>query len=226
MCSNIGWVAKYLQLVYLLDGLTPLSLYSDILFIIFSFSSVAQLCLILCDPMGCSMPGFPVHHQLLALTQIHVHWVGDAIQLSHPSPPAFNPSQHQGLFQWVSTSHQVVKVLELQHQSFQWMFRVDFLQDWLVWSSCSPKDFQEFSPAPQFKSINSSVLCFLYSTTVTSIHDYWKTTALTRQTFAGKVMFLLFKMLSRLDIAFLPRSKHLLISWLQSPSAVILEPPK
>ena len=73
MCSNIGWVAKYLQLVYLLDGLTPLSLYSDILFIIFSFSSVAQLCLILCDPMGCSMPGFPVHHQLLALTQIHVH---------------------------------------------------------------------------------------------------------------------------------------------------------
>ena len=93
-------------------------------------------------------------------------------------------------------------------------------------SSCSPKDFQEFSPAPQFKSINSSVLSFLYSATVTSINDYWKTIALTRQTFAGKVMFLLFKMLSRLNIAFLPRSKHLLISWLQSPSAVILEPPK
>ena len=97
------------------------------------FSSVAQSCLTLCNPMDCSTPGFPVHHQLPELAQTHVHWVGNVIQtscpLSSPSPPAFNLSQHQGLFQWVSSSHQVAKVLELQlqHQSFQWMFRTDFL---------------------------------------------------------------------------------------------------
>ena len=85
------------------------------------------------DPMDCSTPGFPVHHQLPELVQTHVHWVGDAIQQSHPllssSSPAFNISQHQGLFQWVSSSHQVAKVLELQlqHQSFQWIFRTDIL---------------------------------------------------------------------------------------------------
>ena len=88
-------------------------------------SSVAQSRPTLCDPMDCSTPGFPVHHQLPEYTQTHVHWVGDAIQPFHPlsslSPPALNLSQHQGLFQWVSSSHQVAKVLELQlqHQSFQ-----------------------------------------------------------------------------------------------------------
>ena len=96
------------------------------------FSSVAQLCLTLCDPMDCSTPGFPVHHQLPELAQTHVHWAGDAIQPSHtlssPSPPAFNLSQNQGLFQWVSYLHQVAKVLELhlQHQS---AFPTD-IQDW------------------------------------------------------------------------------------------------
>ena len=80
------------------------------------------------------------------------------------------------------------------------------------------------SPTPQFKIINSSVLSFLYSPTLTSIHEYWKNIALTRRTFVGKVMSLVFNMLSRLVITFLPRSKQLLISWLQSPSAVILEP--
>ena len=83
---------------------------------------------------------------------------------------------------------------------------------------------QESSPTPQFKSINSSVLTFLYSPTLTSIHDHWKIIALTRWTFVGKAMSLLFNMLSRLVITFLPRSKHLLISWLQTPFAVILEP--
>ena len=88
------------------------------------FHSVTQSCLTLCDPMDCSMPGFPVHHQLLELAQTHVHWVSDTTELSHPlsspSPPALNLSQHQSLFQWVSSSHQVAKVLEfqLQHQSF------------------------------------------------------------------------------------------------------------
>ena len=99
----------------------------------FQFSSVAQSCPTLCNPMDCSTPGFPVHHQLLELAQTHVHRVCDAIQPSHPlsfpSPPAFNLSQHQGLFQWVSSLHQVAKVLEfqLQHQSFQWIYKVDFL---------------------------------------------------------------------------------------------------
>ena len=102
------------------------------------FSSVPQSCPTLCDPMNCSMPGLPVHHQLPEFTQTHVHRIGDAIQPSHPlsspSPPAPNPSQHQSLFQWVSSSHKVAKVLEfqLQHQSFQWtprtgLFRMDLL---------------------------------------------------------------------------------------------------
>jgi len=90
------------------------------------FSSVAQSCPTLCDPMNCSMPGLPVHYQLPEFTQTHMHRVGDAIQPSHPlsspSPPAPNPSQHQSLFQWVSSSHEIAKVLEFQpqHQSFQW----------------------------------------------------------------------------------------------------------
>ena len=97
----------------------------------FCCCSVTQLCLTICDPMDCSTPGFPVLHHLLELAQTHVHWLGDAIQSSHllssPSPHAFNLSHHQGLFQWVSSLHQMVEVLELQHQSFQWIFRVDFL---------------------------------------------------------------------------------------------------
>ena len=98
------------------------------------FSSVQALSRVrLCNPTDWSMPGLHVHHQFQELTQTHVHWVSDAIQSSHPllspSPPALNLSQHQGLFQWVSSSHQVAKVLEfqLQHQSFQWIFRTDLL---------------------------------------------------------------------------------------------------
>ena len=161
--------------------------------------------------MDCSMPGFPVLNHLLKFAQIHVHWVGDAIQPSHPlsspSPPAFNLSQHQGLFLWVSSLHQVAKVLEfqLQHQFFQWTPRTDLLYDGLVGSSCSPRDSQGSSPTTQFKSISSSVLSFLYSPTLTSIHDHWKTIALTRWTFVDKVMSLLFNMLSRLVITFFQR---------------------
>ena len=134
-------------------------------------SSVTQLCLTLCNPMDCSPPAFPVHLQLPELAQTHVHWVDVAIQSSHPlaspSPPAFNLSQHGGLFQWVSSSHQVAKVLELQlqHQSFQWIFRTDFFGDWLVGSPCSTRDSEESSPTPQFKSISSSALSFLYGST-------------------------------------------------------------
>ena len=123
-------------------------------------SSVTHSCLTLCDPMHCSTPGFPVHHQLPELAQTHVHCVSDAIQPSLSSPsPTFNLAQHQGLFQWVSSLHQVAKVLELQLQH-QWILRTDYLQDWPVWSPCSPRKSQESSPTSQLKSINSSVLNF------------------------------------------------------------------
>ena len=115
------------------------------------FSSVSQSCPTLCDPMDCSMPGLPVRHQLPELAQTLVYWVGDAIQLSHPlsspSSPAFNLSQYQGLFKWISSSYQVAKIFKFQlhHQSFQWIFRTDFLEDWLVWFPCSPRNSQVFS---------------------------------------------------------------------------------
>ena len=111
-------------------------------------------------------------------TQNHVYRVRNAVQpahpLSSPSPPAFNLSQNQSFFKWVSSSHQVTKVLEfqLQHQSFQWTLTTDLLYDWLVGSPCSPRDSQESSPTPQFKSINSSALSFLHSPTLTSTRDY------------------------------------------------------
>ena len=112
------------------------------------FSSVTQLCPTLWDPMNCSTPSLPIHHQLPESTQTHVLWVSDAIQPSHPlsspSPPAPSPSRHQGLFQWVNSSHEVARVLEfqLQHQSFQWTPRTDALSNGLVGSPCSPRDSQ------------------------------------------------------------------------------------
>ena len=143
------------------------------------FSSVIQSCLSLCDPMNRSTPGLPVHHQLPEFTQTHVHRVRDAIQPSHPltspSPPAPNPSQHQSLFQWVNSSHEVAKGLEFQLWiSFQRNPRADLLQNGLVGFPCSPRDSQESSPTPQFKSINSLVLSLLHSPALTSIHDHWK----------------------------------------------------
>ena len=109
---------------------------------------------------------------------------------------AFDLAQHQSLFLWAGSSHTVTKVLELQHQSFQWIFRVDFLQDWLAWSPWNSRDSQESSPE-QFKSINSSVLSLLYGPTLTSVLDYWKNIAFTIRTFVSKVAFLLFNTLSR-----------------------------
>ena len=146
----------------------------------FQFISVTKSCPTLGDPMDCSTPGFPAYHQLPELAQTHVHRVGDAIQPSHPlsspSPPAFNLSQHLGLFKWVSSSHEVAKVLEfqLQHCSLQRNPRAELLQNGLVGSPCSPRDSQESSPTPQFKSMNSPALSFLHSPTLTSIHDHWK----------------------------------------------------
>ena len=182
--------------------------------------------------MNCSMPGLPVHHQLLEFTQTHVHRVGDAIQPSHPlaspSPPAPNPSQHQGLFQWVSSLHQMAKVLEfqLQHHSLQWIFRTDFFSiDWLDLLAGQGT----LKSLLQHHSSKASILRCKAFFTVQLSHPYMttgRTIALTRRTFVDKVMSLLLNMLSRLVITFLPRSKCLLISWLQSPSAVILEPQK
>ena len=177
--------------------------------------------------MNQSTPGLPVHHQLPEFTQTHVHRVGDAIQPSHPlsspSPPAPNPSQDQGLSQWVSRSHEVAKVLEfqLQHQSLQWTPRTDLLQNGLVGSPWSPGTLKRIL---QHHSSKASILRLSAFFTVQLSHPYMttgKTIALTRWTFVGKVMSLLLNILSRLVTTFLPRSKRLLISWLQSPSAVI-----
>ena len=132
-------------------GICQGCIWSPCLFKLYAeFSSVTQSWPTLYNLMKCSTPGFPVYYQLLELTQTHVHQVSDAIRPSHPQsspfPPAFNLSQHQGLFKWISSSHQVAKVLEfqLQQQSFQWIFRTDFL----VWSPCSPWNSQEPSPTP------------------------------------------------------------------------------
>ena len=114
--------------------------------------SAAQSCLTLCDPVDCSMSGFPVHHQLLEFIRVHVLWISDAIQPSHPLlpsfPPALNLSQHQGLLQWVDLFYQVAKVLELQlqNQSFQWVFRVDFLLHKSLHGREDPEDFLEAEP--------------------------------------------------------------------------------
>ena len=164
----------------------------------FQFSSVTQLCPTLCDPMNCSTPGFPVHHQLPESTQTHVHRVGDAIQPSHPlsspSPPALNLSQHKGLFQWVSSSHQVAKVLEfqLQHQSFQWTpGLISFRMDWLDLLTVQGT----LKSLLQHHSSKASILWRSSFFIVQHSHTYMitgKTIALPRQTFVGKVVSLLF----------------------------------
>ena len=148
MCVDLFWVLYFLLLaslsIFILilhridscniilkaDSVSPPT---SFFFFKVQFTLVAQSYPNLCDRMDRSTPGLPVHHQLLEPTQTHVHWVGVAIQPSHPlsspSPPTFNLSQHQGRFQWVSSSHQEARVLELQlqHQFFQWIFKTDFL---------------------------------------------------------------------------------------------------
>ena len=150
------------------------------LMFLLQFSSVAQLCPTLCDPMNHSMPGLPVHHQLSEFTQTHIHWVSNTIQPSNPllslSPPTFNLIQLLGLFQWVSSPHQVAKVLEFQLQNIrpsnEYSGLISFRMDWL--DLLAVQGTQKSSPTPKFKSINSSALSFLHSPTLTSIHDYWK----------------------------------------------------
>ena len=138
------------------------------------FSSVAQSCQTLCDPMNCCTPGLPVHHQLPEFTQTHVHQVSEAIQPSHPLSPLLLPASGSfpmsQLFTWGGQSIGVsasASVLPMNTQDW-------FPLGWTGWISCSPRDSQESSPTSQFKSINFSALSFLHSPTLTSIHDHWK----------------------------------------------------
>ena len=166
--------------------------------------------------MDCSMPRFLVLHCLPEFSQLRsIESVIPSNHLIFYRPLLLLPSTFHSisLFQWVGSSHQVAKVseLQLQYQSFQWIFRIDFLYDWLVWSVCSPRDSQETSS--KFKSISSLVLSLLQLS-----HAYittGKAIALTGQISVGKMMSLLFSMLFRFVIAFIPRSKCLLVSWLQ-----------
>ena len=184
------------------------------------FSSVIQLCPTLCDSMDCSMPSFTVHHQLLELAKIHVHQVGDAIQPSHHLSSSFlttfNLSQHQGLFKWVSSSHWWPKYWSFNFSispSNEYSGLSSFRMDVLVVQGTLKSLLQHHSS-------KASLLWHSAFSIVQFSHPYMttgKNIALTRQSFVGKVMILLFNMLSRLAIAFLPKSKHLLISWLQSP---------
>jgi len=180
--------------------------------------------------MDCSTPGLAVHYQLPEFTQAHVHWVSDAIQPSHllssPSPPVLNLSQLQGLFQWVSSLHQEAKELELQlhHYPSNEHSGLIFRMDWLDLAVQGT-----LKSLLQHHSSKASILQHSTFFIVQLSHPYMttgKTIVLTRWIFVGKVMSLLLNMLSGLVITFLPRSKHLLISWLQSPSALILEPKK
>ena len=176
-------------------------------------SSVTQSCPTLCDPTDCSTPGFPFLCQLLELAQTPVHRVSDAIQPPHPllspSPPAFNLSQHQGLFQWVSSLHQAAKVLSYSFNISpfsEYSGLISFRMK-LVGSPCSPGDSQESSPTPQYKSIILQCSAFFMVQLSYPYMTTGKTITLTGWTFVSKVMSLLFNMLSRLVIAFLPRSK-------------------
>ena len=196
------------------------------------FISAAQSCLTLCNPMDCSLPGLPVHHQLPGFTQTHVHRVGDAIQPSHPlpspSPPAFNfPSIR------VFSNESALRIRWPKYWSFSFNISpsnehsglISFRMDWFVLLAVQGT----LKSLLQHDSSEVPILWHSAFFIVQLSHPYMttrKTIALTRWTFVDKVMSLLFNMLSRSVIAFLPRSKCLLVSWLQSPSAVILEPRK
>ena len=196
------------------------------------FSSVAQLCLTLCDPMNHSTPGLPVHHQLPEFTETHVHQVSDAIQPSHPLssllllppiPPSIRVFSNESTLRmrwpkYWSFSFNIIPSKEIPGL-------ISFRMDWLDLLAVQGT----LKSLLQHHSSNASILRHSAFFTAQLSHPYMttgKTMALTRQTFVGKVMSLLLNVLSRLVITFLPRSKRLLISWLQSPSAVILESKK
>ena len=179
--------------------------------------------------MDCSMPGLPVLHQLLELAQTHVHWVGDAIQPSHPllspSPPALNLSQHR-----VFSDESALCIRRPKYWSFsiilsnEYSGLISFRIDWF--DLLEVQGTQESSPTPQLKSISSSAYNLLYGPTLTSMHDYWRNHSFNHMDLCRQSNVSTFYTLSRCVIAFLPRRKHLLISWLQSPSVVIWGPKK
>ena len=194
--------------------------------------SVGQSCANLCDSMDCSTPGFPALHYLSEFVQTYVHGVDDAIQPSHPllphSPPALKLSQHQGL-----SNESALRIRRPKYWSFSFKISptnehsglITFRMDWLDLLAVQGT----LKSLLQHHSSKALILWLSAFFIVQLSHPYMttgKTIALTRQIFVGKVMSLLFNMPSRLVITFLPRSKRLLISWLQSPSVVILEPPK
>ena len=191
--------------------------------------SVLMLCLTLCDPMDCNKPGFSALHYLPEVAQTHVHRVGDAIQPSHllssPSPPAFSLSQHQGLIQSVSSSHQVTQCTGASASSPVFPMNIQgWFPLWLIGLILLSKGLSSLF---QHYNLKASILLHSAFFLVQLSPPYMttgKTVALTRWTFVDKVMSLLFNVLSRFVIAFLPRSKHLLISWPQSLFTVILEP--
>ena len=198
------------------------------------FNSVAQLCLTLCDPMNHHMPGLPVHHQLPESIQTHVHWVGNAIQPSHPLlSPFLLPSIFRNIRAFSNES--ALHIRWPKYWSFSFSVSrsnehpdpglISFRMGWLDLLAVQGT----LKSLLQHHSSKASILQCSAFFIVQLSHPYMttgKTIALTRWTFVDKVMSLLFNILSRLVITFLPRSKHLLISWLQSPSAVILEPRK
>ena len=195
------------------------------------FRSVSQSCPTLCDPMNCSTPRLPVHHQLQEFTQTHVHWVSDAIQPSHPVVPLLLPSIFPSIRLFSNES--VLCIRWPKYWSFSFNISpsnehpglISFRMDWLDLLAVQGI----LKSLLQYHSSKASILWRSAFFIVQLLHPYMttgKTIAFTRWTFVGKVMSLLFNMLSRLVITFLPRSKRLLISWLQSPSAVILEPKK
>ena len=196
-----------------------------------SFGSVTQPRPTLCNSMDYSMPGLPVHCQLPALTQLmSIESVVSSSPFILCQPLLLPPSIFPNIT--VFSGESVLHIRWPKYCSFSFsispsnQYSGRFPLGWTSWISLQSRDSQESSPTPPFKSINSSVLSFLYSQLSHRYMTTGKTIALTRWTFVGKVMSLLLNMLTRLVINFLPRSKCLLISWLQSPSAVTLEPPK
>ena len=202
---------------------SPLVMYLPIWIVNKIFRSIVQSCPTL-QPHGLQQPKLLCPSPTPGVYSNSVHWVSDAIQPSHPllgfSVPTLNLSQHQGLFKWVSSSHQMAKILELQlqHQSSnEYSGLISFRLDLLAVQGT-------LKSLPQQHCSKASILWCSAFCKVQISHPYMtteKTIALIRWTFVGKVMSLLFNVLSRLVITFLPRSKHLLVSWLQSPSAVI-----
>ena len=167
------------------------------------YSLVAQSYPTLCNSLQCSMPGFPVCHQHLELAQTHVHRVGDAIQPSHPLlspyPPAFNISEHQCLFKWVSLSWSIKVSASASVPFNEYLGLISFKIDWFDFLAVQGVfSTQESSPTPQFKSISSLALNFLYGPTLTPYMTTGKTTSLTRRAFVSTAMSLLFNILSSL----------------------------